>query len=257
MNDLQKYFETNTGRLIHKHVRYFDLYERYFSRFRGRDAVILEIGVSHGGSLQMWKSYFGDKARIYGIDILPECKKFEEDRISIFIGSQTDSKFLRSVASSIPPIDIVIDDGGHFMRQQIMTLDILYDRVKDDGIYLCEDICTSYGLNYGGGHLRRGTFIEYAKRLADSLNALSSEQWSLRPDKYTATLRGLYFHDGMVVLEKGKAASQEVRKTGVPDDSISRLDCGNPSLLYRVSRAPLRLLNMLLRFFRLPSVFWR
>ncbi len=94
MNDLEKYFRENKGRLIHKWIHYFVIYDRHFSRFRNKEITILKIGVSHGGSLQMWKEYFGSKAKIYGIDINPLCKDLEEDNIKIFIGSQSDSKFL-------------------------------------------------------------------------------------------------------------------------------------------------------------------
>ena len=53
MNPLERYFRRNHGRLIHKWVHYFDIYDRHFSRFRGRPIVVLEFGVFHGGSLQM------------------------------------------------------------------------------------------------------------------------------------------------------------------------------------------------------------
>jgi len=97
MNDLEKYFRENDKRLIHKWVHYFDVYDRHFSRFRNKEIVILEIGVSQGGSLQMWKNYFGEKAKIFGIDIDPRCKDLEEDNIKIFIGSQSDRNFLKDV----------------------------------------------------------------------------------------------------------------------------------------------------------------
>jgi cephalosporin hydroxylase len=122
MNDLEKYFRLNDKRLIHKWNHYFEVYDRHFSKYRNKDIVILEIGVSHGGSLQMWKDYFGDKAKIYGIDINPQCKEFEEENIKIFIGSQSDRNFLREVKAQIPPIDILIDDGGHTMVQQILVM---------------------------------------------------------------------------------------------------------------------------------------
>ncbi len=70
---LEEYFRNNKGRLIHKWNHYFDIYERHFNRFRNKQIVILEIGVSQGGSLQMWKNYFGSSAKIYGIDINPRC----------------------------------------------------------------------------------------------------------------------------------------------------------------------------------------
>ncbi len=85
MTDLEVYFRKNDKRLIHKWAHYFDIYDRHFARFRDKEIVILEIGVSQGGSLQMWKDYFGPKAKIYGIDVNPQCKQLEEDNIKIFI----------------------------------------------------------------------------------------------------------------------------------------------------------------------------
>ena len=108
MNDLASYFQHNDKRLIHKWAHYFEVYEKHFSRYRNREIVILEIGVSQGGSLQMWKSYFGDKAKIYGIDVDPRCKVLEEENIKIFIGSQANKTFLQEIKTQIPPIDILM-----------------------------------------------------------------------------------------------------------------------------------------------------
>ena len=170
MNDLEKYFRQNNKKLIHKWIHYFDVYDRHFSRFRDKEMTILEIGISQGGSLQMWKDYFGPKAKIYGIDVNPQCKALEEENIKIFIGSQSDRNFLREIKKSIPQVDILLDDGGHTMRQQIVTFEELFGHIKENGVYLCEDMMTSYWMKYGGGVKRRGTFIEYTKNFIDFLN---------------------------------------------------------------------------------------
>ena len=116
-----------------------------------------------GGSLNMWSNYFWENTKIYGIDIDPRCKEFEKNNIEIFIGSQSDKNFLEKL-NKIPKVDILIDDGGHSMEQQIITFNTLFSHIKDDGIYLCEDIHTSYWLYFGGGYKRAGTFIEYSKK---------------------------------------------------------------------------------------------
>ena len=74
---------------IHKWENYFAIYESYFDKFRKRNARVLEIGIQYGGSLKMWKEYFGN-AKIFGIDINPDCKNLEEQNIDIQIGSQND-----------------------------------------------------------------------------------------------------------------------------------------------------------------------
>ena len=131
-SDLEKYFHNNQGRYIDKWNHYFDIYEHHFNRFRNKEVILLEIGVSQGGSLHMWKDYFGEKAKIYGIDIDPRCKELEEKNVEIFIGSQSDRNFLREVKESIPLVDILIDDGGHTMKQQIVSYEELFNHVKSD-----------------------------------------------------------------------------------------------------------------------------
>jgi cephalosporin hydroxylase len=96
-NPLEKYFWSNNERLIHKWMHYFDIYDRHFSPYRHKKVTIVEFGVYHGGSLQMWKHYFGRRARIIGIDINPECKKLEEKQVEIYIGDQEDRTFLREL----------------------------------------------------------------------------------------------------------------------------------------------------------------
>ena len=79
---------------------------------------LLEVGISHGGSLQVWREYFGKDASIFAVDINAECKKFEDEKTKIFIGSQEDEVFLKQVTDALPPLDILSDDGGHTMNQQ-------------------------------------------------------------------------------------------------------------------------------------------
>jgi cephalosporin hydroxylase len=87
MNPLHAYFNNNNHKYIDKWLHYLDIYHRHFERFRGKPVTVLEIGVYHGGSLQMWKEYFGVHANIIGIDINPICKELEEENIKIYIGS--------------------------------------------------------------------------------------------------------------------------------------------------------------------------
>jgi len=255
MNDLEKYFRANQGRLIHKWTHFFDVYDRHFSRFRGKEVTILEIGVSQGGSLQMWKDYFGPGARIYGVDIDPRCKTLEEENIRIFIGSQSDRAFLRQVRSSIPPIDILIDDGGHTMRQQIVTYEEMYGAVKEDGVYLCEDLHTSYWIKYGGGHKRRSSFIEYSKNWIDQLNAWHSEQRSLKVGEVTRTADSVHYYDSIVVIEKRPRSAPEHQMTGTPSFPSS---APKPRSFWgRCTSKALLWTNQLLRAVGLRGILWR
>jgi 23S rRNA U2552 (ribose-2'-O)-methylase RlmE/FtsJ len=104
-------FKTNNQKLIHKWAHYFPIYERHLAPLRNRTITVLEIGVSKGGSLQMWQRFFGPIATIVGIDINPECKQHEEPGIHVRIGDQSDPKFLQSLIDEFGTFDIVIDDG--------------------------------------------------------------------------------------------------------------------------------------------------
>lgn len=251
-NDLRTYFDNNTQRVIHKWKHYFEVYDRHFSKFRGKEVTLLEIGVFQGGSLQMWKSYFGPAAKIYGIDIDPKCKEFEEENIKIFIGSQSDKSFLRELKKQIPKIDILIDDGGHTMNQINTSFLELFDHVNDNGIYAVEDLHTCYWIDYGGGYKRKGTFNELTKNIIDSLHAWHSKQFYFKADYYTKTVHSIHYYDSLTVIEK--------RRMSEPVSLSSGVQVGDPFADWK--RSPLekfvrkigRILNTALAWLRLPSV---
>ncbi len=263
MNDLEKYFRQNNKRLIHKWMHYFEVYDRHFSKYRNKEIVILEIGVSQGGSLQMWKDYFGNKAKIYGVDISPDCKNLEEENIKIFIGSQADRKFLKEIKAQIPPIDILIDDGGHTMQQQIVTYEELFDHVKTDGVYLCEDMHTSYWLEYGGGFRRRNSFVEYTKKFIDYLNAHHSKQSGLKVNDFTKTVNSIHYYDSMLVIEKRAMVPPHAEKTGNQSFTFQKIPA-NPSLKIKTKMLARKIvngsiynINKVLQFFKLGSFMWK
>lgn len=204
INPLIEYLEQNpNGRVVHRWRHYFDIYHRHFSRFRGESITMIEIGIFNGGSLKMWKDYFGPKATIVGVDINPGCKKYEEPGIEIVIGDQADPKFLQELSNRYPNFSVVIDDGGHRMDQQITTLEELYLPMHNDGVYLCEDTHTSYMPAFGGGHQKLNTFIEYTKKLIDQLNAFHVEENEyLAQNYFTQATDSIHFYDSVVVIEK-------------------------------------------------------
>lgn len=202
MSQFQNYFEKNKGNAIDKWLHYFDIYDFWFKKHKNKPIIILEIGVYQGGSLNMWRDYFGEEAKIFAIDINPLCKQFETINTKIFIGSQEDRKFLKYVKSQVPKFDILIDDGGHTMRQQIVSFEELYDHIKDDGVYLCEDLHTSYWNNYGGGYKNPNSFIEYSKNFIDSINAWHSRDTLLKINEFTKRTYALHYYDSILVVEK-------------------------------------------------------
>lgn len=196
---------------IHKWHHYFKIYDKHFKRFIGKNPTILEIGVSCGGSLEMWNYYFDNKCTIYGIDIDANCsnvpERLQSDNIHISIGDQENRIFWQDYLKDKPRFDIVIEDGGHHMNQQIVTYEELYEHVADDGVYLCEDLHTSYRNEYGGGLNNKQTFIEYSKKFIDMINFyhirdnLSNDD-CIKSKKFRQITSSIHYYDSIIVLEK-------------------------------------------------------
>ena len=213
-------------RPVHKWKHYLPVYERYFRDFVCKPLTFLEIGCWKGGSLQIWKRYFGPQATIIGIDINPDCKAFEEDQVHIRIGGQQDTQFLQSILDEFGVPDIILDDGSHVMSHVNATFEFLYPRMAKNGIYLVEDLHTAYWREFGGGLRRADTFIEKAKVLIDELNADHS-RGALPPTAFTSSTMAIHFYDSIAVFERcapqAKGDLIIPSKNSVLDDFIDRV----------------------------------
>jgi len=93
------------------------------------------------------------------------------------IGNQGDPAFWKQFMLDFPEeLDIFIDDGGHTMTQQTVTFESMFWGVRDGGIYLCEDLHTSYWEEFEGGYLKNNSMIERFKSLVDTINAWHSKE---------------------------------------------------------------------------------
>ncbi|MGY2050713.1 class I SAM-dependent methyltransferase [Methylobacterium sp. JK268] len=201
------YFAQNDDaecRVASKWTHYLDAYDRHLSRYRGRPVRLLEIGVNHGGSLQVWRRYLGPEAVIHGLDIDPRCATVGGPDVTIHIGSQTDTALLRRVAEAMGGIDVVIDDGSHVSAHQIASFETLYPLVAPDGVYAVEDVHCSYWPEVGGGLRAPGAFMEYAKDLLDRLHAryVRDPDPEPRDPGFADVTESIAFYDSLVVFEK-------------------------------------------------------
>jgi hypothetical protein len=195
-------FFENRGRPVDKWHHYLDIYDRHFSQFKERPIFFLEIGVCDGGSLDMWRRYFGDQAVIVGIDIDEQCAKRVDAPNVVRIGSQDDLKFLQGIISEFGNPDVVLDDGSHLGAHQRASFDALFDVVKNDGLYVIEDLHTSYWTGWEGGFRRRNTGIEFVKQMIDDVHG-----WYHKRPKGVVSgdmVGGVHLYDSIVVIEKTK-----------------------------------------------------
>jgi hypothetical protein len=151
-----------------KHDNYFHIYELLLKKYKKKEIVFVEIGVSNGGSLFMWRSYFGKKARIIGIDLNPTAKKWEKYGFEIFIGNQADPFFWNSFFNKVGKVDIIIDDGGHTNDQMITTFNSCYKNINNGGLLVFEDTHASYLKEFGNPS--SFSFINFCFSIVNKIN---------------------------------------------------------------------------------------
>jgi hypothetical protein len=192
---LEAYFDAHTGgRGIIKWRHYLEIYDRHLHRFRGQSVGVVEIGVKAGGSLQMWREYLGPQIHVYGIDIDPACREFEEDDVEIFIGDQGNPAFWEQFLKKCPTFDIVIDDGGHSAHQQAVTLESLLPHISPGGVYICEDI-----------HGPFQPFHSFVDGLTRPLNDIGWDSAPHRANALHLQVASVHRYPILTVLEKTKA----------------------------------------------------
>jgi hypothetical protein len=202
-----------------EHHRYTPRYERHLGPLRQRPICLLEIGVGGyesgelgGASLRMWKAYF-PLGRIHGIDIHDK-SLLEEERIRIFRGSQVDAAFLERVLAEIGTPDVIIDDGSHINEHMLKTFEILFPRLAEDGgIYVLEDVQTSYWPRWGGrppGAPGPRTFMDFVKERLDGLNHPEYRWTGHRAGPLDLSIVGIHCYHNLVFFEKGRNAGTSV-----------------------------------------------
>lgn len=169
---LYRMFMEHEGYVSDKMEHYLPIYEAALSRFtaRGQPIHLLEIGVQNGGSLQVWSKYIPEGSKIVGIDIDPACLRLPIDaNISIRIGDATDPVALDHMLGDAK-FNVIIDDGSHHSHHVIATFEDCFKRLAPGGVYIIEDLSSSYVVSHGGGFQHPGTSIEWLKALVDALN---------------------------------------------------------------------------------------
>lgn len=200
-----------------KWENYFGVYERFLPDSVREQITLVEVGVQNGGSLEMWSKHFKYMAKsIIGIDVDPECAKLKYDDpiIEVVIGDQSKPEFWDDFLVKHPKIDVFIDDGGHFCDAQILTFEKVFPKMPIGGIYICEDVHSSY-MPYNGGGLRyKNSFIEYAKSYIDIIhqgwwNELDTDLE--RKKVIGKDLTSVHFYDSICIFEKfGKQEMKRV-----------------------------------------------
>jgi len=185
-------------------------YNYYFEKIKEENLNILEIGVSTGKSLYSWKKYFANSS-IYGIEKYKDVidKNFTKD-CNIFIGNQSSNSFLSKVCESVSGgFDIIIDDGSHITSDQVQTFLYLFKKMNSPGIYIIEDLQTSYNKKYRKGEYK--STINFLKKMIDKVNHDGKFRCnnfdriikkSVKLNKYEKIIESIHFYSGICFIFK-------------------------------------------------------
>jgi hypothetical protein len=158
-------------------------FERVFAPFRFLSIKFLEIGVGGGESIRTWLEYFPN-ALVFGVDNVCGTNPFnspgnrEFQRYTFNCGDQTDTTFWKCfVANHGADFDVIIDDGGHYNDQIIITLTELWPIVRSGGLYCIEDL----GVGTSGDSVfvkpEFPRHMDFIKGKLDEINAADSIAW--------------------------------------------------------------------------------
>ncbi len=208
MNNLIKFFK-NSPKYSIKWSNYFNIYENIFEKFINKKIKVVEIGIGDGGSLFMWKKFFGKKAEIIGVELNPEAKKLEKYGFKIFKGDQSNPNFWKKFYKKVGKIDILIDDGGHTNLQQITTLMESLKNIKNGGMIVIEDTHTSFMKNSGFRNPSKYSFINFATSLIEIIHR-RNPMIKKKINFFSEKIYSLNFYDSITVIN---IAEKKLTKT--------------------------------------------
>ena len=203
--------------------QYGYVYNDLFKNLKYRRLKLLEIGIggynspNGGSSLLAWEAYF-PRAKIVGCDLYPK-EGLETRRTKIYKIDQSSSSDLSALVRQEGMFDIIIDDGSHLNRHQIFTFEAIFESLKSGGVYVVEDVCTSYWRNqlWDGEHVEsdqfRKTCVGYFLHLAKYINHVEIPTFVNKDEKavaYATNIKSISFYHNIIVgrLQKplGKSA---------------------------------------------------
>jgi O-antigen biosynthesis protein len=175
-SNLQEIFASHKDKLSDKWSIYLSEYDRLFLEFRERSLNILEIGISHGGSLEIWSKYFSKAKRLIGCDINTNCTRliYDAQNISIVVGNANTAITYEKILTYAADFDLIIDDGSHRSGDVVVSFSKYFPHLNEGGLYVVEDLHCSYWEGWQGGLHFEQSSMAFFKCLTDIIN---HEHW--------------------------------------------------------------------------------
>jgi hypothetical protein len=231
MKNLRDFYTEHVGKGSDKWDLYLNRYNEILADLREKPITLLEVGIQNGGSLEIWAKYFSNAQHLIGCDIDQrcECLKYEDGRVSLVIGDINKEDTLGKVLNISSKFDLIIDDGSHASSDIIKSFVNLFPCVKDDGIYIVEDLHCSYWAHYEGGLFYPNSSMNFLKALADVINhqhwgngysrgkileSFCSMGGGILSEDELSKIHSIQFFNSICVIKK-KAADNNVLNTRV------------------------------------------
>ena len=181
MKLIKDLYQNHSGKVSDKWHIYLDKYEEKLSYYQKLPVKLFEIGILNGGSLEIFSKYFLNAELILGCDIDPNCKKldYEESNIKVIIGD-VNSDVIKKEVIKHSKFDIILDDGSHNSNDVVGAFCNYFNYLKDDGLFIIEDLHCSYWREHRGGLFYPISSISFFKKLVDIIN---HEHWGVNKKK--------------------------------------------------------------------------
>lgn len=212
-NTIEDLFWSHNGTVVHKWHHYLPIYDTYLKEYQNKPIKFLEIGVSKGGSLSIWRKFFGADATIFGVDIDPNCKKYNGLDGQVRIGSQDDPEFISEVIKEMGGVDVILDDGSHISSHIRATFEIAFPLLNNGGLYIVEDLHATYWRSHGGGYKATKSFMSDIAQMYDDMH----HWYHNHGQKISASkdqLFAIHLYDSLAIFEKNTVMPPKHTKIG-------------------------------------------
>ena len=134
---IQPYKRKNSKITAHGYAKF---YEDLFKPIKDKHLKILELGSFYGNASAALFFYFKNSL-IHSADINPDMYKYKGSRLkNFFVDSSSRESIIKNILNQDTEFNIVIEDASHMLKDQIISLFMLFPKIKKGGIFIIEEI---------------------------------------------------------------------------------------------------------------------
>ena len=119
---------------------YSKFYEKFFVNKQNEQYNILELGSFYGNASASLFFYFKN-SKIFAGDIYPDLFKYRSKRINnFFVDTSSEDSIKKNLLNKEINFDIIIEDASHSLKDQIISLFLLFRKLNPGGLFVTEEL---------------------------------------------------------------------------------------------------------------------